>query len=52
MERSAPDLEPVEALRKYARETAPELVNNSASDRERAMRAAATFFGSRKLSAS
>jgi hypothetical protein len=49
MERSAsakyPDLEPVEALRKYARETAPEFVNNSASDREHAMRAAATFFG-------
>jgi hypothetical protein len=40
-----PDLEPVEALTKYARQAAPEFVNSSASDRERAMRAAATFFG-------
>jgi hypothetical protein len=43
--RSSPSFVRVEALRKYARETAPEFVNNSASDRERAMRAAATFFG-------
>ena len=39
-----PDLEPVEALT-YARQVAPEFVNSSPSDRERAMRAAATFFG-------
>src|SRR5262245_8898675 len=40
-----PDLEPIDAVARYARETAPEHVNASKSERERAMRAAATFFG-------
>ena len=40
-----PNLEPIDAVAKYARETAPEHVNASKSERERAMRAAATFFG-------
>jgi hypothetical protein len=40
-----PDLEPIDAVARYARETAPEHVNASKSERERSMRAAATFFG-------
>jgi len=40
-----PNLDPVDAAARYARETAPDLVNASKSDRERAMKAAATFFG-------
>src|SRR5262249_18460484 len=40
-----PQLDPVEAVARYARETAPGFVNNSKSDRERVMKAAATFFG-------
>lgn len=40
-----PHLDPVEALSLYAREAAPGEVNNSKSDRERTMKAAATFMG-------
>src|SRR5262245_33235605 len=40
-----PDLHPAEAAAKYARETAPDMVNASKSERERMMKAAATFFG-------
>jgi hypothetical protein len=40
-----PNLEPIDAVSKYARETAPDFVNASKSERERAMKAAATFFG-------
>lgn len=40
-----PDLDPVEALSRYARETTPAMVAASKSDRERVVKAAATFFG-------
>jgi hypothetical protein len=40
-----PHLDPIEAVSRYARETAPDMVNASKSERERTIKAAATFFG-------
>jgi cell division septum initiation protein DivIVA len=40
-----PHLDPIEAVSRYAREAAPDMVNAGASERDRTMKAAATFFG-------